>query len=168
MDTLTLLHPYAGLKDAQKVVDVSGPQHCLAPSMAAPRRLAALRLAAECAWGGLGMHASTVVIQAASPGDGCLQGVYYGGIAAGCDMVRAGLARQDEFKLLLGVAGWAPGMLIGHGGGGGGGWLRACSRLVAVPRSCKRLAHQRTSCLAGPLHGSLLCWALAACRSTGC
>jgi hypothetical protein len=36
-----------------------------------------------------------------------LQGVYYGGLPAAVDLVRAGLAKPEDFKLLLGMTGGA-------------------------------------------------------------
>jgi hypothetical protein len=34
-----------------------------------------------------------------------LQGVYYGGLPAAVDLVRSGLAKPEDFKLLLGMTG---------------------------------------------------------------
>jgi hypothetical protein len=34
-----------------------------------------------------------------------LQGVYYGGLPAAVDVVRSGLAKPEDFKLLLGMTG---------------------------------------------------------------
>lgn len=39
------------------------------------------------------------------------QGVLYGGLPAAVDLVRSGLARPDEFSVMLGLSGWAPGQL---------------------------------------------------------
>lgn len=59
METLTLLHAFAGLSGAQKVSE----------------------------------------------------GVYYGGLPAAVDLVRSGLAKPEDFKLLLGMTGWSAGQL---------------------------------------------------------
>lgn len=40
-----------------------------------------------------------------------VEGVYYGGLPVAASMVRSGLAPPSDFRLLLGLAGWAPGQL---------------------------------------------------------
>jgi putative AlgH/UPF0301 family transcriptional regulator len=36
------------------------------------------------------------------------EGVYYGGLPAAVDLVRSGLAKPEDFSLMLGMTGWAP------------------------------------------------------------
>eukprot|EP00878_Enallax_costatus_P023662 GHUV01025185.1.p1 GENE.GHUV01025185.1~~GHUV01025185.1.p1 ORF type:complete len:222 (+),score=68.21 GHUV01025185.1:865-1530(+) len=39
------------------------------------------------------------------------EGVYYGGLPAAVDLVRSGLAKPEDFSVMLGLSGWAPGQL---------------------------------------------------------
>lgn len=60
------------------------------------------------------------------------QGVYFGGLPSAASMVRSGLAAPSDFRLLLGLAGWAPGQLAAEVAGGV--WAcAAASRSVIMP-----------------------------------
>lgn len=92
------------------------------------------------------------------------QGVYYGGLPSAADMVRSGLAAPSDFKLLLGLAGWAPGQLASEVDAGV--WhCVAASRSVIMPRSGEGSTRGAAAAAAGRC---MLAAASASCASMVC
>ncbi|KAF6259946.1 hypothetical protein COO60DRAFT_947191 [Scenedesmus sp. NREL 46B-D3] len=100
METLTLLHAFAGLGGAQKVSE----------------------------------------------------GVYYGGLPAAVDLVHSGLAKPEDFKLLLGMTGWSPGQLEQEIASGAW-WVVAAGQGLVLPSSSSGGGARGSSNKQQMLHG---------------
>lgn len=128
-ETLTVLHGYGGVAGAQKIVEVRALCVCCVLCVCAVCAVCAVCGTMHAGEKPRPAHTSFLPLLTSSPLSQTLpppppppplpvfpphrqtQGVYFGGLPAAAGLVRSGLAAAADFRLLLGLAGWAPGQL---------------------------------------------------------